>query len=151
MAGFLLIAPTGTGKSTARKDDPRFQSVSSDGDKLADYPWGISDWSAQDRKNMDKVITHMREENKCVCWFVGTTAVADAIEDGRLSIDEIAIVLLPEKEHRKRVEFRNKSNHGWDTAEVHRDLCESLIERYKIRKFESLEEAFEFARCVISG
>jgi len=152
MNGFLLFAPTGTGKTTALGLVPDFATISTDGDSLIDWDdcRGVRDWTGPDRKHLDIVLAHMRDTNKCVCWYVGTTAVADALNEKRLNIGEMAIVLIPEAEHRRRVEGRNKGGHGWVRAREHRALCESLATDYGIRKFTSLEEAVDHVRSKLS-
>lgn len=152
MNGFLLIAPTGTGKTTVLKLIPDFATISTDGDSLIDWNrcQGVKDWTGPDREHLDTVLAHMRAMNRCVCWYVGTTAVADALNEKRLDIDEVAIVLIPEVEHRERVEVRNKGGHGWGRACEHRALCESLIANYGIRRFTSLEEAINHVRSKLS-
>ena len=151
MAGFLLIAPTGTGKTTACKADPNFAGITIDGDSLIDWPrcGPNTDWTIKDREHLDIVLDHMRASNKCVCWYVGTTAVADSLDDGRLAPDEVAVVLISEGEHRRRVEYRRQSSHGWSTACEHRALCEKLTADYGVSRFTSLEEAIRHARSIL--
>ena len=146
MPGYLLFAPTGTGKSSVRRKNSKFKTVSTDGDCLEDWDScrGISDWTAPDREHLDDILSHMRSEEKCVCWYVGTTAISDAIDEGRLSVDELLIVLIPEDVHRQRVEERNKGGHGWSRAMEHRALCQKLIEKYQPRVFTSLTKAVNF-------
>ncbi|MDB4276762.1 hypothetical protein N9886_00790 [bacterium] len=110
MPGYLLIAPTGTGKSSVRMRNPEFKAISTDGDSLVDWGKckGVVNWTGPDRKHLDDILSHMRSEEKCVCWYVGITAIADAIDEGRLSVAEMVIVLIPEDIHRQRVEERKK-------------------------------------------
>ncbi len=162
MAGFLLIAPTGSGKTWHCENDTFFKNHVTDGDPLADYPSkevrkeeerknGKFDWTAPDRQNIDKVLHYMRENRRCVCWYVGTTAIKDALEDDRLRLDEIAIVVPPEQQHRKQVDERQKKDHLWPDAIVHRTLCEDLIREHKITHFGSFSEAVEFLRSRITN
>jgi hypothetical protein len=148
MTGFLLISPTGSGKSWVCKNDPYFIDHAVDGDSLIDWQfnWNDVDWRLQDRMHLDKVLQYMRKEGRCVCWYVGTTAIADALTDDRLHRIELGIVLLPEQSHRGQVERRNKRDHGWTRASEHRTLCEQLIHTYKIPQFESFQDAGEYIR-----
>lgn len=153
MSGFLLIAPTGSGKSTTRERNLAFASKSTDGDSLIDWSRcrGVRDWRVPDREHLNTVLDHMRATNRCVCWYVGTTAIADALDEGRLDPDDVAIVVLPEDDHRRRVEARRKPDHGWDRATEHRALCEGLIAQYALRKFTSLEASIDHITSKLAG
>ena len=72
--------------------------------------------------------------------------MADAVADGRLSVDEVGIVLLPQPLHRSLVEKRNKQGHDWTCATEHRKLCEKLIQTYQLHYFVSFEDAIEHVR-----
>jgi hypothetical protein len=83
----------------------------------------------------------MRQKNKCILWYVGTSAVRDAITEQRISVSEIAIVLIDEKKHKQQVEARKKKDHDWDRACEHRQLCRKLIEDFSVPHFASFSEA----------
>ncbi len=146
MPGFLLISPTGSGKSWACKNIAFYINHAADGDSLINWPsnWNNIDWTMQDRKNLEIVLSHMRETGKCVCWYVGTTAIADALAEDRLRTYEIAIVLPLKDKHRDQVDTRKKPGHDWKCALEHRKLCGSLIMRYDIRQFDSFQSAAEY-------
>lgn len=152
MSGYLLIAPTGSGKSWVCENDSFFLDHATDGDSLIDwgFNWNNVDWTVHDRKHFDIVLSYMRETRRCVCWYVGTTAIADALADGRLCAQEIGIVVLPANQHRQYVEMRNKRGHSWDRALEHRSLCESLIRRYELRHFVSFQEATERVQEILN-
>jgi hypothetical protein len=100
MRGFLLLSPTGSGKSWACKNDPFFAEFAIDGDDIIKWPspsdWHKTDWKVKDREHLDIVLDQMRHTGKCVCWYVGTIAIADALDQRRLSSEEVGVVLLPE-------------------------------------------------------
>lgn len=149
MSGFLLLSPTGSGKSWACDHNPFFKECAVDGDSLIVWPsnrHGV-DWKVKDREHLNTVLTHMRSAGKCVCWYVGTTAAADALNDGRLCRDQVGVVLLPEPEHRDHVRRRNKPGHDWARAIEHRTLCEALVRDYGLARFSSFEEAAEHVRA----
>lgn len=144
MLAFLIISPTGSGKSWVCKNDPFFSQNGIDGDLLID--WKIMqcpgvDWKIFDRRNTDKIINYMRQQKKCILWYVGTSAVRDAINEKRLNVSEIAIVLIDEKAHRQQVEARQKRDHDWHRACEHRQLCEELIKDFSLPHFSSFSEA----------
>ena len=144
MTGFLLVAPTGSGKSWVCENDSIFRQFATDGDRLIRWPtgdWSRVDWSRKDREHLDIVLTHMQTTRKCVCWFVGTTAISDAIAEGRLSRDEVGVLLLPEDLHRERVVGRGQKSHDWTVATDHRSLCLNLIRSHGLSQFSSFEDA----------
>ena len=145
MHGFLLLAPTASGKSWVCKNALFFGDFATDGDSLINwqFDWKTTDWTVQDCKHLDIVLGQMRKTRKCVCWYVGTTAIEDALADGRLSVDEVGIVLLPLQQHRNYVEGRNKPGHDWNRAVEHRDRCENLIQNYHLAHFVSFQDAIE--------
>ena len=145
MSGFLLVAPTGSGKSWACKNNHLLKQYAIDGDPLINWnlDWSRTDWTIQDRKHIDIVLKKAQSTGKCICWYVGTTAVADAINEGRICANRVIIVLLPEDEHRRYVEKRGKRNHGWSKALEHRKLCEQLIANYGVLQFSSFDDAAE--------
>jgi hypothetical protein len=149
MSGFLLLSPTGSGKSWACKNNPFFAAFAIDGDSLINWKfnWGETDWKVKDREHLDIVLDQMRSTGKCVCWYVGTTAIADALDEGRLLSDEVGVVLLSVLEHCNLVQKRNKKGHDWATAIEHRNLCENLIRSYKLPRFSSFPEASEHVRA----
>ncbi len=148
MPGFLLIAPTGSGKSWVCANDTFFVNHAIDGDPLIDWPrdWSNIDWTVQDRKHLNIVLSQMRKSRKCVCWYVGTSAIADALADGRLSANEVGIVLLPQQQHRSLVENRDKQRHDWTCAIKHLTLCENLIRTYQLAHFVSFQDSIEHVR-----
>lgn len=148
MPGFLLLAPTGTGKSWVCTNDSFFINHATDGDLLIDWPrdWSNIDWKVQDRNHLDIVLDQMEISRKCVCWYVGTAAISDALADGRLSADGVGIVLLPQQQHRSFVECRNKHGHDWTCAIEHRTLCEQLIRTYQLAHFVSFQDSIEHVR-----
>jgi len=143
MDGFLLLSPTGSGKSWVCIHDDFFANHAMDGDELINwnFDWTNVDWVAKDREHLDIVLAKIRDTGKCVCWFVGPTAVADALNHGHLCHDQVAVVLLPESEHRSLVDSRNKKGHGWEKAVDHRTRCEALVSRYGLHRFGSFTEA----------
>ena len=145
MPGTLLISPTGSGKSWFCDNDPFYRDSAMDGDPLIDwhFDWGNADWVAKDRQHLDIVLGRMRSSGKCVCWYVGTTAIPDALRDGRLAPSEVLIVILPEDEHRKWVLDRGKRSHDWSRALEHRRHCESLVESFDLPCFDSFLAAAE--------
>ena len=149
MPGLLLIAPTGSGKTTTLKTDSFFHEHALDGDNFANYSGKKSAtddafWKKRDRENLTAVVDKMRRTGKCVLWYVGTTAVSDAIADNRLDAAEVVVVLIPEAEHLDRVIKRDKPGHGPERALEHRALCESLIQQHGLRQFASFLEAKEW-------
>lgn len=153
MLGFLLIAPTGSGKSWVCENDPFFSREGVDGDSLIQWPhnWNNVDWTVQDRKNIDVVLDRMRRTSCCVLWYVGTTAIADALIDERLTANQLAIVLPPQAIHRQQVDTRRKRGHDWNRACEHRALCENLIERFELPHFDSFQAAVEHVRTRINN
>jgi len=150
MPGFLLLSPTGSGKSWACKNAPFFVEFAIDGDLLINWKfnWHKADWKAKDREHLDIVLDHMRKMEKCVCWNVGTTAIEDALKDGRLSTDEVGVLVLPEHEHRNFVQKRNKAwPHDWKGAIEDRNLCENLTRDYRLPHFSSFADATEHVRA----
>jgi hypothetical protein len=149
MPGTLLLSPTGSGKSWACKNIPLFRISAIDGDTLINwkFEWTTADWIAKDREHLDIVLSQMRNSRKCVCWYVGTNAVADALDERRLSHDEIVIVLLPEEEHRNWVNLRSKKGHNWQRALEHRELCERLIRNYQLPQYHSFAGAAEHIKA----
>lgn len=152
MTGFLLIAPTGSGKSWVCENDSFFLHHGTDGDSLIDWPknWSKVDWNVEDRKNLEVVLDRMRKTARCVLWYVGTTAIEDALNDRRLNAETIAIVLPPPEHHRRQVDNRGKRWHDWSCACKHRTLCENLVKKFDLPCFGSFQEAVEYVRTQLS-
>jgi hypothetical protein len=153
MNGFLLIAPTGSGKSWVCKNHLFFKEFSVDGDRLIDWSridWNNTDWKSKDREHLEIVLDRMRESSTCVCWYVGTSALADALDEGRLSKDKLGIVLIPEDNHRRFVEQRNKGGHGWERAVEHRNLCNVLANTHGLPQFISFDHAVGYVRTALN-
>ena len=148
MRGFLLIAPTGSGKSWACKNERFFIENAIDGDDLIDWDAArnTTDWTVKDRQHLETVFTAMRNHQKCVCWYVGTTAVADAIDECRISRDDVGIVLIPPDQHQRYVNDRKKIDHDWKRAIENRQRCESLVEKYGLFRFDSFQDAVPYVR-----
>lgn len=149
--GFLLLAPTGSGKSATIERDPFYSKCGIDGDHLIDwgFTWPSADWVSKDREHLTIILDRLRKESKCVCWFAGNNddpsrPIHDAIGENRLPRNRVAVVILDEREHKARFDER-KSKHlkkrNWDTALEHRLHLEHLIQEYKIECFASFETA----------